>query len=31
MTHLRNTMSPGETSDFVEDVVLRWRSVAQRG
>jgi DNA helicase HerA-like ATPase len=31
MTHLRNTMTSGETSEFVEDVVMRWRSVAQRG
>jgi DNA helicase HerA-like ATPase len=31
MTHLCNMMGAGETSEFVEDVVQRWRSVAQRG
>jgi DNA helicase HerA-like ATPase len=31
VAHLRNTMSAGETGEFVEDVVRRWRSVAQRG
>lgn len=30
-TQLKSTMTAGETSEFVADVVRRWRSVAQRG
>jgi hypothetical protein len=28
---LKDNLSPAQTSDFVEQVVRRWRSVAQRG
>jgi hypothetical protein len=31
MTQLRSSMSATETAEFVNDVVRRWRSVAQRG